>query len=587
MHNLKTLATFIIITLLVIPFIHTNKVRAEPNGAIVFTSFMDAKIVDVSTGQVRVNANYQGEYVVDSSGHKAIYQNNEGNLVFSDIDGSNVINITNDPNSFDVPVGWSPDNSKVLYYKTSDYVHTDLYVLYLADGSSQRITDSASCAGAPYISWFPDNERILCKRYDLNSNIRYIDVVNLSGQILSTITNPPDEEWESPLVSYDGTKIAFRSYLLNPTSPPNCDVSSFNIMNVDGTGRKIAYSNNCGVWLDTFVWSPDGKKIAFQQGSYDGEDADLMVINIDEEAALPHSIYRGPINRVTRWLPVSVDWDNLAPDQSTFNWSQNPKAISQSTSMTVHATDDGSGVAAGEYFIGDDDPGQGNGATMTLTNQQTNGNGIVTGADLTTTFGADFPTGVYKINVRAQDVAGNWSDPASDYLVVYDANGPKFKGKRTIVASLTNGDVLPGLIANDQTDKATFGFVVKYTNAGQISANSDFQFGYSTGTKCNNPSKAVNCHDMSFNATHVDWFTTQGVNNSTGIFQGVGTLTVDGQDTTVKFRVTGRDGERLDPIASDQFELRMFNEADSPNTASPMYVVYAADIARGNIKLVY
>jgi len=119
--------------------------------------------------------------------------------------------------------------------------------------------------------------------------------------------------------------------------------------------------------------------------------------------------------------------------------------------------------------------------------------------------------------------------------VVYDVNGPKFTGKRTIVPSLTNGDVLPGLITNGQTDKAKFGFSVKYNNQGQINANSDLQFTYSTGTKCNNPNKATNCHDMSLNATNIAWLTTQGANSSTGIFQGTATMTVDGQTSTVLF----------------------------------------------------
>jgi hypothetical protein len=179
--------------------------------------------------------------------------------------------------------------------------------------------------------------------------------------------------------------------------------------------------------------------------------------------------------------------DTTAPTLGTPVWSNNPKATSGTTTLTIPTADDNSGVARAEYFIGDTDPGQGNGATIALSNV---GDENRT-ANLTTTFETDFPTGVYKISVRAQDAAGNWSAPVSDYLVVYDPAGPKFTGKHTIVPSLANGDVLPGLIAADQTGKAKFGFSVQYNNQGQIKANSDFQFSYSTDTKCNNPAKAI------------------------------------------------------------------------------------------------
>jgi hypothetical protein len=279
--------------------------------------------------------------------------------------------------------------------------------------------------------------------------------------------------------------------------------------------------------------------------------------------------------------PAFVLADSTAPAIGPVIWSQNPKPTTATTTLTVPATDDSSGIQKAEYFIGDNDPGQGNGATMQLSNVQNGG----LSADVTTTFGTDFPTGVYKISVRAQDTAGNWSNPVSDYLVVYDPAGPKMTGKRTIVPSLGNGDILPGLISNSQTDKAQFGFSVKYNNQGQINGNSDLQFSYSTGTHCNNPNNAVNCHALSLNATSISWLTTQGTNNSTGIFQGTATLNIDGQASAVLFRVTGVDGERLSATANDQFQIAIYNSGSNPNTDVPLYRVNSADITRGNIKI--
>lgn len=276
----------------------------------------------------------------------------------------------------------------------------------------------------------------------------------------------------------------------------------------------------------------------------------------------------------TAQLTVVGATDVTPPALGAFSWTNNPKSLAQTSNLSVAVSDNLSGVAGGEYFIGDTDPGQNNGATMNSD-----------GANLTTTFGIDFPTGVYKISVRAKDSAGNWSDPVSDYLVVYNPDGPRITGKRTIVPSLANGDVLPGLIAGSQTDKASFGFSVRYNNQNVINPNSDLQFKYSTGTHCNNPNRAQNCHELQLNATSIAWLTTQGVHDSTGIFQGTAELAVDGVHSQVVFRVTGVDGERLDSTSLDRFEIKIYSQESNPNTAAALYRVNSNAIARGNIKI--
>lgn len=275
----------------------------------------------------------------------------------------------------------------------------------------------------------------------------------------------------------------------------------------------------------------------------------------------------------TAGASTAVNIDKSAPLLGTPAWTNNPKSTADSSTLTVPATDNLAGVEEAEYFLGDEDPGQGNGATMTLD-----------GGNLTTTFGTDFPTGVYKVTVRAKDVAGNWSEPVSDYLVVYNPDGVRMTGWRTLLPSVSEGDVLPGLISPSQDDRARFGFNVRYNNLGQIHQNSDFQFSYHTGTQCFNPLKAQNCHLLYMNATSVEWLATQGTNNSTGIFQGAAWLLVDGQTRQVTFRLTGLDGERLNDSSADHLTLRVFAQGDNPNTATPLYHV-DADVVRGNVRV--
>lgn len=131
-------------------------------------------------------------------------------------------------------------------------------------------------------------------------------------------------------------------------------------------------------------------------------------------------------------------YDTQAPTLGSRQWSQNPKPFATNANLVVPSNDNISGIQKAEYFVGENDPGQGNGVAMQLSNV-TNG-GL--NADLTSTFGTEFTTGVYKISVRAQDNAGNWSALTSDYLVVYNNAGSKMTGKRTVVPSLTAGDIL-------------------------------------------------------------------------------------------------------------------------------------------------
>jgi hypothetical protein len=264
--------------------------------------------------------------------------------------------------------------------------------------------------------------------------------------------------------------------------------------------------------------------------------------------------------------------DTTPPTISSLTWSQNPKAIQQSTTLNVQVSDD-TGVASGEYFLGDADPGQGNGASMAISNN-----------NLATIFGTDFQPGVYKVSVRAKDTNNNWSGATSDYLIVYDPNSPSITGKRTIVPSITSGDVLPGLNTNGQTDKAKFAFTIKYSAQGAISANSDLQFTYNTGTKCNKPALANNCHDLSMNAANITWLVVDGANQSEGIFQGSAILTIDGVTTTNPFRVTALDGTRLSPTSTDHIMLAVYAPGADPNTAAPIYHT-VQDIERGNIKI--
>lgn len=101
-----------------------------------------------------------------------------------------------------------------------------------------------------------------------------------------------------------------------------------------------------------------------------------------------------------------VDLDQLAPAIDEPSLGEDVLYPGQTTTLTVSATDDLSGVAGGEYFIGAD-PGQGSGLSM-----QWNG------TSLAANFGSLLAPGVYTISIRAVDVAGNWSGVVTVVLTI-------------------------------------------------------------------------------------------------------------------------------------------------------------------------
>lgn len=274
----------------------------------------------------------------------------------------------------------------------------------------------------------------------------------------------------------------------------------------------------------------------------------------------------GNTNEINAFISI----DKTAPTLGSLQWQNNPKSNNSTASFTAPFSDNLSGVTRAEYYLGDTDPGYGNGAAMQINGQ-----------NASMQFANDFPTGVYKITTRVKDRAGNWSTAVSDYLVVYDPDGPRFTGKRTIVPSTTNGDVLPGLTAGSGMN-AKFAFSIRYDKSGTISKNSDFQFKYSSSPRCN---KSIECHQLELNSVYIAWLVTQGSNTSMGMFQGRGVLTVDGMSKDVQFRVMGIDGERLGMHDQDQFGLQVFSLDANPSVDAPLYKVTQATIERGNIKI--
>lgn len=245
---------------------------------------------------------------------------------------------------------------------------------------------------------------------------------------------------------------------------------------------------------------------------------------------------------------ITLSIDLTAPVVGDVGLSLNPLVVGSSTVLSAEIFDATSGVDAAEYSI-DGGPAQ----LMTLS-----------GSTATETIGADLTAGVYQVDVRAQDVAGNWSNPASVILVVYDPSGGFVTGGGWIVPSGSTsdaGDALPGL---DSSSKANFGFNVKYRNGQATVPSGHLLFQYSVG-------------DFRLTSGDFEWLVV--TNSNWAKFRGL--AEIDGMDGPFPFTVDARDGNQGQ---ADRFVIKIWAPGDNPDANGILYKA-SGDLDGGNIKI--
>ena len=190
--------------------------------------------------------------------------NRDGNLEIyaMNIDGSNPINLSNNPAEDESPV-WSPDGQKIAFSSNREGVY-QIFIMN-PDGSGQtRLTNSQADSALPL--WSPDGRKIV---YQCIQNENWeICLMNNDGSNQTLLTNNQATDG-NPTWSPDGERIAF-------TSDRDGSWGIF-VMNSDGTNQTRLTNNT---WRDsTPDWSPDGQKIAFTSNR-DGRYA-IYVMNAD------------------------------------------------------------------------------------------------------------------------------------------------------------------------------------------------------------------------------------------------------------------------------------------------------------------
>ncbi|MCB0085473.1 MAG: hypothetical protein KDE47_31245, partial [Caldilineaceae bacterium] len=161
-----------------------------------------------------------------------------------------------------------------------------------------------------------------------------------------------------------------------------------------------------------------GFLFAASDGAFDSVSeavqADILLTTIAQLGIGSHTIYVHGQDVAGNWGPfstVTLVIETDAPTVSGIAVAPSPTNGAASATLTAAASDASSAIALGEWFVGAD-PGQGNGAPMTATQ---NGGSY----DLSATIDVSgWAIGDYTLSVRARDAAGNWSNTISTALVV-------------------------------------------------------------------------------------------------------------------------------------------------------------------------
>ena len=209
-------------------------------------------------------------------------------IYLMDADGSNPVNISNDPGC-DTQPSWSPDGERIVFSSYRDDRRSELYTMD-RDGTNQtRLTDNPDFDLGPM--WSPDGTRIAFWSVRDGNNSGNIYTMGTDGSGITQVTDTGDWGFD-PDWSPDGSRIAYLGGSGNGVF----------VVDADGSGTPVQI-NTGGAWPD---WSPDGSKIAYtceRDGS--GEWQHICVSNADGSAEVNLTEGYAGTHQWCDWLPTA------------------------------------------------------------------------------------------------------------------------------------------------------------------------------------------------------------------------------------------------------------------------------------------
>jgi Tol biopolymer transport system component len=155
----------------------------------------------------------------------------------------------------------------------NDYITLNRVELIRPNGTRRRMLAKGEVflAGAPAVRWAPHGKRLVFSRR-LGGRPARLVVVNANARRLHRITHKKYEDDEDPVWSPDGKRIAFNGW--------GDGWVDFFVVNADGSNERRVITNHPGLSANLGggdAWSPDGHWIALSMNHR------LAVINPDSE----------------------------------------------------------------------------------------------------------------------------------------------------------------------------------------------------------------------------------------------------------------------------------------------------------------
>jgi Tol biopolymer transport system component len=174
--------------------------------------------------------------------------------------GTGLVNLT-DSHSFDADAGWSPDGSKIAFEsdRRKHQGRTEIYVMDSEGSHVRRVSTLPERAQGDFAPRFsPDGTKLVFTRYRGDPKPAALFTIRIDGSGLRRLTpwsnGAGDADWAP-----GGKKLVFEA---NPNNRCRGDVYT---VDSDGQHLKNITDNRSEGGIADPVWSPDGKKILFQQ----------------------------------------------------------------------------------------------------------------------------------------------------------------------------------------------------------------------------------------------------------------------------------------------------------------------------------
>lgn len=182
-------------------------------------------------------------------GRRMVFSSNRGGLSQQDLfvmdaDGSNIVNLTNSPNSGEFVPDWSPDGTHILFDSYTSGLSQDIWIMN-ADGSGQiDLTPHAESYGDGTGRWSADGTALTFTSTRIGTGDVFM--MNLDGTGFTDLSNDPAYDYGATSWSNrDGSaEIAFTSR--------RTGFSGVYTMNGDGTHQKAIFLTNAldNLYLD-------------------------------------------------------------------------------------------------------------------------------------------------------------------------------------------------------------------------------------------------------------------------------------------------------------------------------------------------